>query len=136
MVAGFRHTNEAVKSKTTAALSWTSWGEHLRGGSPYGDFLVNFLCKENWNTGASGTLSKGVTVTFYARFAGIWFILNPKKKPSQTAKFSRSYLAHFLALCLKGIVSLSRANARTRGIILWRIGYINPTIRNDAVSPI
>ena len=25
---------------------------------PYGGFLVNFLCKENWNVGASEALSK------------------------------------------------------------------------------
>ena len=53
----FREADEAVKSKTTAALTWTSSGERLRA-EPYGGFLVNFLCKENWNVGASGTLSK------------------------------------------------------------------------------
>ena len=56
-VARFRHTDEAVKSKTTATLAWTSSGERLRA-EPYGGFLVKFLRKETWNNGISEALSK------------------------------------------------------------------------------
>ena len=66
--------DEAVKSQTTAALTWTSWGVELHkgGGAPtMGGFLVKFLRKETWNVGAGEALSEGVSVTFYARSAGM-----------------------------------------------------------------
>ena len=60
-VAGFRQADEAVVPPATATLFWTSSGERLRA-EPYGGFLVNFLCKENWNVGARDAISKEVNV--------------------------------------------------------------------------
>ena len=53
--------DEAVKSNTTATLTWTSWGVELHKGGrapTMGGFLVKFLRKETWNVGISGMLSK------------------------------------------------------------------------------
>ena len=70
-VAGFRDTDEVAMSKTVTRSLWTSrvsawgwlWKSHYFHEvecrqRPYGDFLVNFLCKENWNIDTSGMLSK------------------------------------------------------------------------------
>ena len=57
MVAIFREADEAtsVADRRDPILDIIR-GQRL--GSLPGGFLVNFLCKENWNVGASGTLSK------------------------------------------------------------------------------
>ena len=85
-MARFRHTDEVAKSKTTATLAWTSWGERLRGGSPYGDFLVNFLCKENWNVGASEMLSKKGYVQIKINVFSSSACFVPKQPPSPLGK--------------------------------------------------
>ena len=57
MVARFREADEA----TSVADRRGSILDIIRGqrlGSLPGGFLVNFLCKENWNTGVSEALSK------------------------------------------------------------------------------
>ena len=46
--------DEVATSQTATRSFWTSSGERLRV-EPYGGFLVNFLCKENWNIDAGGT---------------------------------------------------------------------------------
>ena len=56
-MSGFRHTDEAtsVVDRRDSCLDIIR-GQRL--GSLPGGFLVNFLCKENWDIGASETLSK------------------------------------------------------------------------------
>ena len=63
--------DEVATSKTATRNLWTSRGVELHkgGGAPtMGGFLVNFLCKENWNIGAAEAQSKGGWLRFRLTF--------------------------------------------------------------------
>ena len=63
MVAIFRVVTKSLRRRLRQPYLGHHRGERLRV-EPYGGFLVNFLCKENWGVDASGMLSKGGLLRF------------------------------------------------------------------------
>ena len=98
MVARFRVVTKSLRRRLRREIFGHHRGERLRA-EPYGGFLVNFLCKENWNVGTSGTWSKEVTVTLPA-LRGFGLSLTQRRNHLKRRSFLVANAPHILGLYL------------------------------------